>query len=985
VAANTSDAILKQVQTLFGAGAVGLLTDGQLLERFIAQSETAESAFETLVERHGPMVLSVCQSTLGDWHEAQDAFQATFLVLARNARSVRKGDSVGSWLFGVASRVSARARRLAVRRRLKERRRAAMNSQHVDTIDPPNLLPELYEELNRLPEKYRAPIVLCHLEGQTCEQAASQLQWPIGTVQSRLARGRERLRARLIRRGLAPSAGALAAALAPKSATAAVLPPVLISSTAQAAMRIAAGKTATASVSTSVAGLVHDFQRSMLMTRVTLVVMSIMVVGLAATAAGVIGVEPAEEPKPAEPSKAIHVRVVNARGEGARDVDVHIRRFDSAESTVKTDANGRALIARETFGDDSALIARGRETLGWASNYGTTVARPKGTENDPLILTLQPLTRKVIGTVVDTAGKPIPGVPIRVDTLLRNDNGGLLLRTGKMEREDWPGSQSITDASGRYTIVLPAETRASFSARHPRYIGPEIICAETATSVETTTLEPAGGIAGTVVDATTGKPVPGASVGAQLLDHHERILNGSWGETTTDDQGRYLIGGLEPGVYNVLFLPHSANLHYTAAAVEAVRVNAGEDARADLKRIVGRRLRGTVSELGTHKPVAGVPMGYYGTARPRSGAAIIPTKTDERGNFEFFVPPGPAYVYIATMGANDQTLVVPEDRDPDPITIRSTPRSSVQRMYGAMPAPTTAVELPPTPKEEANNSRMLTGRILDPDGKPLAGAGVSYSNNQKFRMVATDREGVFVLNGLPAGEVAVSIQKDQYKGKDEQIEANQDKVEFVLGRLPAPAPRPVAKATEPRDPNVAFLDLQPLGTDGLVDGPGGSGNDLGTLPLGEQKLEDLWFNVGELMIHLQGQNERDMPEKVEGIKINSAFKSLYLLHATQQAVASGTEIGAYVVNYADGSHERIPIVYGKDLCNWWDFQTNEFPSNAIIAWQGKNREGPDGRQVRLFARTWENPHPTKVVETIDVESSITACDPFVVALTIEKK
>jgi RNA polymerase sigma factor (sigma-70 family) len=200
---------------------MGDLTDGQLLARFaVGHSDVAEAAFAILVERHGPMVLRVCRNRLGNDDDAEEAAQAVFLVLARKAESVRRAEALASWLFGVAGRVAAKARVRAARRRHAERQRAIPATQTAAPSEPPQSWPELYEELERLPEIYRRPIVLCHLEGHTYEQAARQMQCPVRTVQTRLARGRERLRQQLTRRGVTLSAAGLATALTPEAASA---------------------------------------------------------------------------------------------------------------------------------------------------------------------------------------------------------------------------------------------------------------------------------------------------------------------------------------------------------------------------------------------------------------------------------------------------------------------------------------------------------------------------------------------------------------------------------------------------------------------------------------------------------------------------------------------------------------------------------------------------------------------------------------------
>lgn len=193
-------ATLRDIGTLMKLGAIGHLTDGELLDRFIERREGGEAAFEALVARHGSMVLGVCRRVLGSFDMADDAFQATFLVLVRQAGSIRKRESLGPWLHGVARRISLRARRDATRRRDRER----LGFRVVGGDETDEALTEtLRDEIDRLPEKYRTPIVLCDLEGQTHAEAAEQLHWPIGTVSGRLSRARALLRTRIARRGLA--------------------------------------------------------------------------------------------------------------------------------------------------------------------------------------------------------------------------------------------------------------------------------------------------------------------------------------------------------------------------------------------------------------------------------------------------------------------------------------------------------------------------------------------------------------------------------------------------------------------------------------------------------------------------------------------------------------------------------------------------------------------------------------------------------------
>ena len=198
--------ILRQIDLAFNVGTVGGLSDAELVERFVARRDpTAEAAFTVLVRRHGPMVHRVCRAIVRDHHAAQDASQATFLVLARKAGSLRVGNSLGPWLHGVACRVAAKARAAATRRRAHEARVAGMTPTLVSDGLREDLGPMIHEEIARLPDRYRTPIILCDLEGRTYEEAARAMGRPVGTIKSRLARGREQLRGRMIRRGVAPT------------------------------------------------------------------------------------------------------------------------------------------------------------------------------------------------------------------------------------------------------------------------------------------------------------------------------------------------------------------------------------------------------------------------------------------------------------------------------------------------------------------------------------------------------------------------------------------------------------------------------------------------------------------------------------------------------------------------------------------------------------------------------------------------------------
>jgi RNA polymerase sigma factor (sigma-70 family) len=276
--------IINRIRRSFQPRDVVEPTDGQLLDRFIETGD--EGAFEWLVRRHGAMVLGVCRRTLHDHHNAEDAFQATFLVLARKATSIRHRDLVASWLYGVAFQTARRARMSVCRRSTREKQVMAMPEPQVLPAEVnTDLMPLLDEELSRLPEKYRLPLVLCDLEGKGHAEAARQLGWPQGTVSGRLSRARKLLARRLTRRGISVSAIAVGIALA-EQASAASLPTSLVGSTVKAAGCIAAGKALAGAVSTKVAALTDAAVKSLLLSKLKVTVSAGLVLTVLTFGAG---------------------------------------------------------------------------------------------------------------------------------------------------------------------------------------------------------------------------------------------------------------------------------------------------------------------------------------------------------------------------------------------------------------------------------------------------------------------------------------------------------------------------------------------------------------------------------------------------------------------------------------------------------------------------------------------------------------------------
>jgi RNA polymerase sigma factor (sigma-70 family) len=296
--AHAARSFVGQIESVFEGGSVAGLADRQLLERFTAGSDAAgDAAFAALVARYGPMVLQVCRQFVADRHLAEDVFQAVFLVLARKALSIRDPDRLGAWLYGVAILTARKAKVRLDRRRRNEdsdamRRPGWESSIPVElTVQPAEQSVQareqaeaLHEEIDRLPHTFRSAVVVCYFEGLTLNEAAHRLRWPVGTLRSRLARARDKLRRGLTRRGFAVSGTAMAALLMPRSARASVSS-LLCETTTRAAIAFAARRAAAGgTLSASAAAMAQEVLRTMLLHKLRLAAMSLLF--LAVVAAG---------------------------------------------------------------------------------------------------------------------------------------------------------------------------------------------------------------------------------------------------------------------------------------------------------------------------------------------------------------------------------------------------------------------------------------------------------------------------------------------------------------------------------------------------------------------------------------------------------------------------------------------------------------------------------------------------------------------------
>jgi RNA polymerase sigma factor (sigma-70 family) len=288
--------ILENVQRRLRPSLSGVVTDADLLERFLRKRDQA--AFELLMWRHGPMVFGVCRRVLHHTQDAEDAFQAAFLTLARKAGSIGKRESLSGWLYMVAYRIALRVRARSARRGQVEKPLDDLpidprSSDPADVTAWRELRRVVDAELSQIPEKYRTAFILCHLEGKTCEEAAEHLGCPRGTIQSRVGRARERLRNRLALRGWMPGSSSLAQLLEEHGSPLASVSPVLVYATVQAALLAALGQ-ALAGVSASVIELMNETVSAMRLRKLLTVALLALLalLGSSAAVAGMMSRQP---------------------------------------------------------------------------------------------------------------------------------------------------------------------------------------------------------------------------------------------------------------------------------------------------------------------------------------------------------------------------------------------------------------------------------------------------------------------------------------------------------------------------------------------------------------------------------------------------------------------------------------------------------------------------------------------------------------------
>ncbi len=627
---------------MFDAGTVSGLGEEELLERFVAGRD--EAAFGALLARHGPIVLGVCRRWLRDPRDVEDAFQATAMILMRKAGSIKEPHLLGPWLHGVAYRVAHRARKVAARR--GERERTGAMTEEIEEAGRPvgmdhDLKAALDQEIDRLPESLRLAVVLCHLEGLTQPEAASRLRTTPDSIRGRLARAREKLRARLTRRGFALPGGLLALDLAAGSASAA-LPVALIEASLPMAR---AGAVPTASVAILTNGVI----RAMTLSKLKTIAATILCVGtVAAAAAGFAGrgavdarkaeastPKVADQPRPDANAPDDQPRSIRVEARDLLtdapipDVKIAFKLGQDRSLKAKTDPTGSALVELPVGGDLPyfSVTASREGFVPIANRWIKSGSKPRAP--DHFLFQMEKATT-VGGRVLDQTRQPVADATVVVEVKKRYPRS-----------DQWVDvrlATTRTDASGRWSFAnVPAEPDAvSFAVYHPLHL-----TEKTSFHVEEFKspaalrdgsailgIDPRGTLIEGKVLTPDGRPVPGAEV----FYGEGRRYGNSIPPIRTDSQGRFSMG-IKPGTITSV----TARVAGFGPVGQELRVG-GEPKQVTLKLTSPRVLGGRVVDR-VGKPIVGAtvvvgwsPVGSVSSGRGSEAIAEEFT-TDADGRF----------------------------------------------------------------------------------------------------------------------------------------------------------------------------------------------------------------------------------------------------------------------------------------------------------------------------------------------------------------
>ena len=675
MASENHGAVARGIERIFNQGSLVGLTEAQLLRRFATGDE---DAFESLVKRLGPMVLGACRRLLYDPRDVEDAFQATFLVLLRRAGSLRDAESLGPWLHGVAYRVAARVRSRSARRPGGESKAARPEAVWpVCDLERGELRAMIDEEIRRLPEKYRRPVVLCYLEGRSHEEAARRLRCSAGSVRGRLDRARRKLQGRLIRRGVAPAAG-LAALAAGGEAVSATVPASMTAATVATLARAATAR-AVSSASPVAIELAESVFRGMVAAKLRLAA-SFLLAGAIVMASGaawlvVLGDSFAhdglESPPPVAPrgsgsaggpetprgdGSSIEIRVVDRRTERPLPgVALTLEADRNPRRRATTDDAGRAVVALPSPPPKELWLGVRKEGFVPVRLWFLSLSLGEDVvgEGIPASYTLKMYPVETLGGVVkDELGNPIAGV--RVLPRARASSG----RARSIHEDFEELAPALTDAQGRWQCAgMPAGIDlygVSIAFTHPEYQRvdlPNGQALETLRSGKPTVLPRGLEVTGRVVDAA-GRPILGA-----LVIPGKEFRGPVIPRATTDADGRFRLDRVSAGE-SVL----TVQARGYAPALQEVVVRPGL-APVVFRLAKGRAIRGRVVDA-QGEPLAGAtvsPAAWHGYTTLQWRAT-----TDEDGTFQWTdAPPDSFWINVGREGYLDvhHHEVAPTDVD----------------------------------------------------------------------------------------------------------------------------------------------------------------------------------------------------------------------------------------------------------------------------------------------------------------------------------
>jgi RNA polymerase sigma factor (sigma-70 family) len=784
-----ADQVLRGLHTLVEEQS-SQLTDGQLLHRFSADRD--ERAFATLLQRHGALVYGVCRNILRHEHDAEDAFQGTFLVLARRAAVIRHEKAVASWLYRVAYRVAMKAKAASDRRRRREEQVARPTEDRpVGDLAWRELQAMLDAELNRLPDKYRAPFVLCCLTGKSKAEAAADLGWKEGTVSSRLAKAREVLQRRLARRGVTLSAVLSGLAISQPGASA-LVPATLLTATRQMAVAFAAGGRLAGEVAAGPASLARAVLRGMTAARLGLPVVALVVLGLASTAAVValdqptvqvapVASDPDGDRSPAalvEPAPdglhqlIVRGRVIGSDGKAIPGADIAIladenrpagdREFSSLYQrriivSGKADTEGKFqfVTPRPRVGQDQhyyCLAAGAGQTVAWRM-LQTLVEEP---EFDLKLKAGQ----RVRGRLVDDTNSPAVGVKLRVGGFGTPEQTGL--GPGGLFNEEiavaaWPASQ-VTNRDGNFAFDgLPPRATVHLAVRDDRYC-PQWLTLKTGedgpADAGTIKLEPPRTLEGRVVAADSMQPLANAIVDVTSAIRGAPILGSV--RARTDANGRFTVKPY-PGPSVTVTAGGAPGTPFLAARQDFEWPAGARQPTVEVKLQRGVLQRGVVVEQGRGLPVPGARIQY----RPMSGKNrngdegnlltlwhSLDTSSDANGQFEIPVLPGLGHLLVRGPGHDFISMEVSE------YELIYGRKGGGRAFFPDALVPLTVERGGQVPPVVATLRRGVTlkGRVETADGKPVASGflisrhylGSGWETHSEFLPV---RDGRFEIPG----------------------------------------------------------------------------------------------------------------------------------------------------------------------------------------------------------------------------------------------